>query len=66
MTSATVMTDQKWFDEIHKLVFEFIGDRDELGELMLDGSERHWDFCYEAGLTPQQALDLLIVELGAQ
>ena len=55
------MTDsqESWFDAAVDLVFDFIRDDDDLGELLLDGSEQFWSDAFESGLTPQQSLSAL-------
>lgn len=49
--------EQAWLDEVQKIVCTFVQNDVELGELMLDHSERYWNDCLEKGLTPQEALD---------
>jgi uncharacterized UBP type Zn finger protein len=53
---------QEWINEVQQIVCDFVAndDDDDLGELMLDHSERYWDDSFGEGLTPQQALDRFI------
>jgi hypothetical protein len=58
------MTDQQsWVDEVQQIVSTFVQNDHELGELMLDHSERYWDQCFTEGLSPQQAADRFITTL---
>jgi hypothetical protein len=58
--------DQAWIDEVQKIVCKFVQNDEDLGMLMLDGSPRYWDQCFEDGLTPQQALDRYISRLSGE
>jgi hypothetical protein len=55
---------QQWINEVQKITCEFVQNDEHLGMLMLDGSHRYWDQCFENGLTPQQALDKFIKQLS--
>jgi hypothetical protein len=63
INTVSALTEEQWYDEIHKITREFVQGDDDLGMLLLDGSPCHWDRSYEEGLTPQQALDELVGSL---
>lgn len=62
MSPTTQLNDpyQVWIDEVQKITCAFVQNDSDLGMRMLDDAQRYWDHCFEAGLTPQQALDKLI------
>lgn len=56
---------QQWIDEVQKIVKEFVQNDNELGELMLDRSERFWDECFREGLSPKHSLNRFIARLSS-
>ena len=40
-------------------------DDDDLGYFMLEHSDHFWEQCFDEGLSPRQALDLLIKQINS-